>query len=138
MATATNRGKYTVLAAALATLDLRACLITGTSTGAEDPDLNTVADLDAVAGVGIHTERLTVTGEAVAEDDANDRANLTADNLTFAAAPGVDAYGYAIYDEGGGTDNTRTLIGVAVDGFTAGIPVDGGLTITIGDLLRQL
>lgn len=132
--TITNRGKYKALNGGWAALDLRMCIFTGTQTGANDPDLNTVADLDAVTSIAIHSERIALTGEAYTEDDTNNRVNGDAGNVTFAAAPGVTAQGVAVYDEGGGTDATRELLGIYTTGFPQ--PVDGGLIITINDFVR--
>lgn len=132
--TVTNRAKYRALNALLGAIDARMLVITGTAVGVNDPDLDTVASLDAVTGVSIHTERIALTGEAVTEDDTNNRAALDAADVTFAAAPGVTAQGVALYDEGGGTDATRDLLAIYTTGFPQ--PMDGGLTITINDLLR--
>lgn len=131
-----NRGKTRIFAGdtALDTADLRMLLVTGTTTGASDPDLDTVADLDAVAGVGIHTERVALTGETVSQDDGNNRVNADANAVVFAAAPGITALAAVIYDESGGTDGTRFLITFHDTGFPQ--PVDGGLTVNIADWLR--
>ena len=131
-----NRGKTRVFAGdtPLDTADLRMLIVTGTTTGASNPDLNTVADLDAVAGVGIHTERVALTGETVTQDDTNNRANADADAVVFAAAPAVSALAAVIYDEGGGTDATRFLVSFHDTGFPQ--PMDGGLTVNIADWLR--
>lgn len=134
--TVTNRGKARILNGdtPLDSADLRMLIITGTQTGVNDPDLNTVADLDAVTGVGIHTERIALTGEAVTENDTDNRADADSGNVTFAAAPGVTAQGVAIYDEGGGTDATRHLIAIYTTGFPQ--PMDGGLVVNVADWLR--
>lgn len=132
--TVTNRGKYRALNALAGASDLRMLVIVGTQTGVNSPDLNTVADLDAVSGVSIHTQRVALTSETVTQDDGNDRAALDSANVTFAAAPGVTAQGVAVYDEGGGADSGRDLIAVYTTGFPQ--PMDGGLTVTISDLLR--
>lgn len=132
--TTTNRGKYLIVQSALATLDLRILVILGTATGVNDPDLNSVADLDAVSGVSIHSERIALTGEAYTENDTNDRAEADASNVAFAAAPGVTARGVAIYDEGNGTDAGRQVIAIFTTGFPQ--PMDGGLNVTINDWLR--
>lgn len=134
--TVTNRGKTRILAGdtSLDTSDLRILAFTGTAVGTDNPDLNTVADLDAVAGVSIHTERLALVNKTVTQDDVNNRANADCDNVVFAAAAGVTAAGVAIYDEGGGTDATRHLIAIYSTGFPK--PMDGGLTISVGDWLR--
>jgi hypothetical protein len=132
--TTTNRGKYRMLAALAADADLRMLAITGTAAGVNDPDLNTVADLDAVTGVSIHTERITLTGILVTENDTDDRGELDADNAVFAAAAGVTAVGVAIFDHTGGADASRDLISIHTTGFPK--VMDGGLTVDVADLLR--
>jgi hypothetical protein len=132
--TVTNRGKYRALNALLDASDLRMLVIVGTQTGVNDPDLATVADLDAVSGVSIHSERISLSSETVTQDDANNRAALDSANVEFAAAPSVTAQGVAIYDEGDGSDTGRDLIAVYTTGFPQ--PMDGGLTVTVSDLLR--
>jgi len=132
--TITNRGKHLALNGGWAALDLRMCIFTGTQTGANEPDLNFVADLDAVSGISIHSERVALTSETFTEDDTNNRENVDADNVTFAAAPGVTAQGVAIYDEGSATDATRALLGIYTTNFPQ--PVDGGLIVNITDLAR--
>lgn len=131
----TNRGKYLLSTTGTAALNWRACVITGTQTGVHSVDLNTVADLDAVTGVSIHTERIDIdAGVTATEDDANDRVNIDSGNITFAAAPGVTAQGVAFYHEGGGTDATRELVSVHTTGFPQ--PMDGGLVVNVSDFLR--
>ena len=123
-----------------APIDSRTLLLETTAAGAFDPDLNTVADLLAVGGVAelVATgyARKTNTGEAASEDDTNDRANLTATIPTWTAlgaASGDNVVAAVIYNEGGGTDATRTLISyhdtnlvVALNGgdFTINTPAD--------------
>lgn len=130
----TNRGKYRLARQHVAAVTWRAGLITGTQTGVNNVDLNTVADLDAVTSVGIHTERLTPGSVTYTEDDANDRVNIDCADLSFAAAPGVTAQGLIFYDEGSGTDASRDLISVHTTGFPQ--PIDGGLNVTVSDFLR--
>jgi hypothetical protein len=128
--TVMNRGKFQVLTEGVpAAADLRMCYFTGTATGVDDPDLNTVADLEAVAGVTVAAERIALTTETISEDDTNDRAQAGADTVSFSAAPGVTAQGVAIYYEGGGTDGTRLLLATYTTGFPQ--PVDGGLDVNI-------
>jgi len=132
--TMTNRGKYRAARDGLNTLSLRAAIFTGTQTGANDPDLNTVSALDAVAGIAIHTERLTPASITFTQDDANNRLNVDCANLAYAASVGTTAQGLIIYDEGGGTDATRDLIFIFTTGFPA--VMDGGLNVTINDFVR--
>ncbi len=132
--TVTNRGKYRALNALVGASDLRMLVIVGTQTGVNSADLSTVAELDAVSGVSIHSERVALSSETTTQDDANDRATLDSANVTFAAAASVTAQGVAVYDEGSGSDASRDLIAVYTTGFPQ--PMDGGLTITVSDLLR--
>lgn len=134
--TTTNRGKYRMLAALAAAADLRILAFTGTQVGVNNADLNTLAELDGVSGVALHSERKALTGIVVTENDSADRAELDADNVTFAAAAGVDAQGLAIFDNTGGADSSRDLIGVYTTGFPQ--PMDGGLAVTVADVLRAL
>jgi hypothetical protein len=132
-----NRGKYRMFAALAATADLRMLVILGTTTGVDNPDLDTVAGLDAVSGVSIHSERIALTGETATENDTSDRAELDTANVSFAGAPGVFAMGVAIYDEGDGTDAGRDLVSVHTTGFgVSGKPMEGGLNVNVADLIR--
>jgi hypothetical protein len=130
----TNRGKLRLTTGGGSAITWRAGIITGTQTGVHSLTLNTVADLDAVTSVSIHTERVTPGSVTVTEDDANGRVNIDCANLTFAAAPGVTAQGLIFYDEGSGTDSTRDLISVHTTGFPQ--PMDGGLNVTVTDFIR--
>jgi len=132
--TTTNRGKYRALLALAAGADLRMLVFTGTQTGVSEPDLNTVADLDAVTSVAIHSERIALSSIATAEDDANNRASIDSADVTFAAAPGVTAQGVAVYDHTGGADNARDLLFIYTTNFPQ--PMDGGLIVQIADFVR--
>jgi len=132
--TTTNRGKYRAMLALAAATDLRMLVFTGTQTGVNNPDLNTVADLDAVSSVAIHSERVALSSITTTEDDTNDRAALDSADVTFAAAAGVTAQGVAIYDHTGGADNARDLIAVYTTNFPQ--PMDGGLVVQVTDFLR--
>lgn len=122
---------------ALDTGDIRALLIITSKTGASNPDLATLAAIDAVGTVAFHSERVALTGLTVTQDDANDRANADAANFAFAAAAGVTALAILIYDNaGGGTDTVRYPILFSDTGFGAGLPLDGGLNVTVNDWMR--
>ena len=134
-----NAGKGRLLAGAVTAggTNLKAVLITGTKTGAADPDLSTLAAIDAVSGVGLHSERVSLTGVTVSVDTTNDRVNLDAANLAFASAAGVTALALVIYDASTDTsDATRVPLTYHDSGFGSGVPLDGGLTVTISDFLR--
>jgi hypothetical protein len=132
--TTTNRGKYRTLLALIGAADLRMLVFTGTQTGVNDPDLNTVADLDAVTSVAIHSERIALSSVVATEDDVNNRGAADCADITFAAAPGVTAQGVAIYDHTGGADNARDLIFIYTSNYPQ--PMDGGLVVQIADILR--
>jgi len=137
-----NRGADRIMDCALSTtaLDLRMALVTGNATGVINRDLDTVADIDGLnsGATNIHTERIAITGETSTENDTSDRADVDANDVAFAAAPGVTAVAAVLYDEGGGTDATRHLIAGLTTGFPQ--PVDGGLNVAIAatELLRVL
>lgn len=132
--TVTNRGKIRIIEDGLAALDLRMGIILGTTTGVHNADLDTVADLDAVSGVSIHSERVALTGESFLQNDTDDRAEADAANVIFASAAGVTALGVVIYDEGSGSDATRDIISLHTTNFPQ--PMDSGLLVTINDILR--
>ena len=111
---------------------LRAVVITGTKTGASDPDLATMAAIDAVTGVGLGTERVSIASVTAAADNANDRVNIGAATFNFAAAAGVTALALVIYDATTDTnDTTRIPVGFFDTNFGSGIPMDGGLQVTV-------
>ena len=132
--TVTNKGKYLIATVGLNGLTLKMAAFTGTQTGVHNADLDTVADLDAVTSVAIHSERLSLASLTVTEDDANDRVNADAANLSFAAAPGVTAQGVVIYHEVSAADASRQIIVIYTTGFPQ--PMDGGLNITVTVYLR--
>lgn len=134
-----NRGLTRIAAGdtPLDTADLRMLLIVGASlpSGWDNPDLNTVADLDAVSSLDIHSERVALSSLTVTQDDTNNRANADAGNVIFAAAAGVTARAAVIYDHAaGGADNARYLVCATSTNFPQ--PLDGGLTVTISDWAR--
>jgi hypothetical protein len=133
--TVTNRGKTEILNGdcPLDSADLRMLVILGTQTGVNDPDLNFIADLDAVTSVTIHSERIALASKTVTEDDTNNRANADAGNVTFAAAPGVTAQGVAVYRQVT-NDADSPVIAIYTTGFPQ--PMDGGLVVNITDWLR--
>ena len=135
-----NRGATRILAGdtPLDSADLRMLLIAGASlpAGWNNPDLNTLAELDAVTDVVFHSERIALLSKTVTQDDTNNRANADSAAVAFAAAPGVTARAAIIYDEGGGTDATRYLISGHGTGFPQ--PLDGGLNVPIADWLRGI
>lgn len=132
-----NVGKTRILAGdtALDSSDLRMLIVITSKTGASDPDLGTLAAIDAVGTVAFHSERVALASLTVTQDNTNDRANADAGNVTFAAAAGVSALAAIIYDHAaGGTDSVRYPISFHDTGFPQ--PMDGGLVVNIADWLR--
>lgn len=115
--------------------DLRMLIVITSKTGADNPDLATLAAIDAVGTVAFHSERVALSSLTVTQDDTNNRANADSGNVSFAAAPGVTALAAIIYDHaGGGSDSARYPIAFYDTGFPQ--PMDGGLNVTVNDFLR--
>ena len=134
-----NAGKSKIVAGAITAggTNLKAAIIITSKTGASDPDLATLAAIDAVGTVAFHTERLALASVTVTTDNTNDRINIDAANLSFAAAAGVNALALVIYDATTDTsDSTRIPIAYYDTGFGSGLPMDGGLNVTISDFVR--
>jgi hypothetical protein len=119
------------------TTTLKAVLVITSKTGAADPDLATLAAIDAVGTVAFHTDRQTLTGVTATQDNTNDRENIDSGNLAFGASAGVTALAMILYDASTDTsDATRIPVAFYDTGFGAGLPLDGGLNVTINDFLR--
>lgn len=116
-------------------------------TEAEVQDLDTVGELLALTGVDEPTAawytaagsagRLSLVRTNAAEDDANNRVNLDAGDLTWTAATaGTSVYGGFWYDGTTDTnDTTRLLCGVIT--FASVIPTNGSdLVLQINDFVR--
>lgn len=134
-----NAGKGRLLAGAVASAgtNLRAAAVITSKTGAADPDLATMAAIDAVGTVAFHTQRVTLTGVTVTVDLVNDRVNLDSADFSFSASAGVTALAVIIYDGTTDTnDATRVPIAFYDTGFGAGLPLDGGLNVTVTDFAR--
>ena len=132
-----NAGKARLLAGAVAagTANLAAAIVITSKTGAADPDLATMAAIDAVGTVAFHSQRVALTSVTVTTDLTNDRVNLDAADLAFPAAPGVSALALIIYDKTTDTsDSTRVPLFYYDTGFPQ--PMDGGLNIAIADFAR--
>lgn len=138
-----NRWKFrnTTGLTVVGSADFRMLLLETTAAGAFDPDLDDVAALLAVGGVAelsaTNYARATLDGESAGAgpDDANNRVNIAYTAEVFATlgvAGGTDGSVVAavIYDEGGGTDGTRTLVSYHDSGFPI---VTNGQNLTIDD-----
>ncbi len=134
-----NAGKARLLAGAVTAggTNLRAAAVDTSKTGASDPDLATMAAIDAVGTVGFATQRVTLTGVTVTTDLTNDRIALDSADFSFSAAAGVTALGVIIYDATTDTsDSTRIPLFFYDTGFGSGLPMDGGLNVTVADFAR--
>lgn len=111
-------------------------------TAVEVADLNFVNE---AVGAALSVEatftnyaRQNLTRSAATEDDANDRVNMDASDVTIASAGGATnntLVGAFHYEEAGGTDATRTL--TSLDWFASSLTTNGGnLTYAITDLYR--
>lgn len=115
-----------------------ASLDTDIDTAAEIADLNTVADLLAVATecTAAGYSRQTLTRSAATEDDTNDRVNLDASDVSFGAAVAVGQTVNAVFYFGpGANDAARELY--SIDALATPIPTNGsGLSYPIADAYR--
>lgn len=134
-----NAGKARLLAGAITagSTNLRAALIITSKTGASDPDLATMAAIDAVGTVALHSQRVTLTSVTVTTDNTNDRVNIDSADISFSASAGVTALAMVIYDATTDTsDSTRIPLFYYDTGFGSGVPIDGGLNVTVTDFAR--
>jgi hypothetical protein len=132
-----NVGKARALAGAITAggTNLKAAIIITSKTGAADPDLATMAAIDAVGTVAFHSQRVALTSVTVTTDNTNDRVNIDSGDITFSAAAGVTALALVIYDATTDTsDTTRIPISYHDTGFPQ--PMDGGLVVAVSDFLR--
>ena len=115
--------------------NLAAAIVITSKTGADNPDLATMAAIDAVGTVAFHSERVPLSSVTVGIDNTNDRVNIDSGNITFAAAPGVSALAMIIYDKTTDTsDSTRIPLFFYDTGFPQ--PMDGGLVVNVADFAR--
>jgi hypothetical protein len=132
-----NTGKQKLAAGVITagTTNLAAAIVITSKTGADNPDLATMAAIDAVGTVAFHTERVPLSSVTVSVDNTNDRVNIDSGNITFAAAPGVSALAMIIYDKTTDTtDTTRIPLFFYDTGFPQ--PMDGGLVVNVADFAR--
>jgi hypothetical protein len=134
-----NVGKARILAGLLSagTTNLAMAIIITSKAGASDPDLTTMAAIDAVGTVALHSNRQNLASVTVGTDNTNDRINVDAADVAFPAAAGVTALAAVIYDKTTDTsDATRIPVIYFDTGFGSGLPMDGGLNVSIADFLR--
>ena len=110
-------------------------------TAAEVADLNTVADLLALATEATFTNyaRQNLTRAAYVEDDTNDRINMDISDVVIASAGGATnntLYGAFFYDATTDTNDTTRIL-LSVDWFASPQATNGGsLTYAVTDLYR--
>lgn len=116
----------------------KAAVVITSKTGAADPDLATMAAIDAVGTVALHATRVTLTGVTVTTDNTNDRINIDCADIVFPAAAGVVALALIIYDATTDTsDATRIPVAFYDTNFSTGVVMDGGLNVAVAaDFLR--
>lgn len=145
----TNRGKLLLMqgqwddaGATLIRIGLCKVQAAAHDTAAEVADLNTVGDL--VAGGSTECDftnyaRANLARTNAAEDDANDRVNMDASDVTWTSAGGATnntVVGSFFYDATTDTNDTTRLL-ISTDWFAASITTNGGnLTYAIADLYR--
>lgn len=96
-----------------------------------------MAAIDAVGTVAFHSQRVTLTGVTLTTDTTNDRVNIDSADISFTASAGVTALALIIYDATTDTsDATRIPMFFYDTGFGAGLPIDGGLNVTVSDFAR--
>ena len=139
--TATNKGKYLFATGGIVpgTTDLRMGLLKTLAAHTNVPDINFITDMEAHADFAELTgasgyARVALTSEAATEDDANDRANIDSDNVSFGAlGTGGTIVGAFIFIETG-SDATASVI--AIYDLTS-TPTNGGtVTVNVADFLR--
>ncbi|TXH51195.1 MAG: hypothetical protein E6Q97_18910 [Desulfurellales bacterium] len=122
---------------------IKMLLLKTTAAGAYDPDLDTVSELLAVGSVAecdfTNYVRKTLASVTATQDDANNRANVDADNVTWPSAGGAinnTPAAAVIYEHVDGTNANDRLIGYYDTNFGTVATNGGDFTITIADFLR--
>jgi hypothetical protein len=149
----TNKGKLLLLQGAwddntATSIKIGLCKVQAAAhdTAIEVADLNTVTDL--VGGGSTECDftnypaiatRTALTRTNASEDDANDRVNLDASDVTWTSAGGATnntVVGAFFLDATVDTNDTTRLL-ISTDWFAASITTNGGnLTYAIADLYR--
>jgi hypothetical protein len=139
----TNKGLARIAGGVSGSTDIRAAVFsdTGTLTKAIIQDLNSLADLEAVASVAEVTNtgyaRFDLAGVTVTVDDTGNQVTITATAPTSGAITAGDTWRRIAYYIEGASDAARDLL--AVDIPAAGITPNGGaitlpaLSITVTD-----
>lgn len=120
--------------ATVADARIRCLLLATTAAEATNPDTDTITALLAgsaveCSGTGYTRKDLPAAGRSVTEDDANDRAQLEAADITWTAADFTDVVAYVIYYDSTGTDADATNWPIAY-GEQSAQPNGGDLTLS--------
>jgi hypothetical protein len=123
----TNRGAFRLTQTAAGSLNLGAVAFIGTlPSDSVIRALNTIADLDAVSGISLGTERVDIGTTTATEDDVNNWALFDNPDIVF-ASEAITVNGHAIYHEISASDANRELIYVQTTGYPKSL--SGGLTV---------
>lgn len=120
------------------TTDIRMGLLKTLAAHTNVPDLNFVSEMEAHADFAELTAggyaRQALAGEAITEDDTNDRANIDSSDVAFGAiSAGETIVGAFIFKEGA-SDAARELLSIH---DLASTPTNGGsITVTVADYHR--
>src|SRR5262245_183100 len=109
----TNRGKARI-AGSFNWLTTSVGVLLATASYTPDADHNTVSQVTNELSGGNYARVTTVSGRAITQDDASDRADLVATKVSFTSLnPVAGTPKYAIvYDNTNGTDATRDIIAI--------------------------
>ena len=133
-----NSAKNAILTAYLAGADLRlALLMTNTTADTENDGIVNVDDITTLDEFdGANYTRKALASEAVATDDANDRAGLDAADVTWTAlgAGTRSIAGVLVYDHN--TSDADSPVGWWLEFSSAKTPDGSDFTLSIADLLR--
>ncbi len=111
---------------------LKAALLSGEFTFDKDTHA-TWADVSAYETVGGSYAEQTVDGVAIAEDDTNDRARFTCNDLRWNATGELRSNALILYDDTSGDD---TVIGCVE--FGTSVTTGDGSSITIESIIIDL
>lgn len=126
-----NPGPYTILTVSATVITVSEALTDEGPTAAKTVS----SDDELTTGFGYTQNTMTLAGVAVAEDDANDRAELTCNTVTWTAAGGAigPTPGAILYDD---TSADNTVIGY-ID-FGAEMTANDGATFSIANIKIRL
>lgn len=139
MATVTyNRGKYRVARDGGNNLTFQALLLTVAPAGCLSPDLNTVADVLAVATAAEANHasyaRQTLGTVTITQDNTNDRVNFDALDIDFGALDQTTVAAVVIFVQGA-SDAARDVVSISTDNLPK-VANGAGFKFTVNDFLR--